>query len=57
MALKEVEIEVRDKKYKVHLIGAMKALKGLQRAFIAPIKKILYLIIQLKLLLYKLQFT
>ena len=31
MALKEVEIEVRDKKYKVHLIGAMDALKGLQR--------------------------
>ena len=31
MALKEVEIEVREQKYRLPLIGAMKALKGLQR--------------------------
>lgn len=28
---KEVEIKVRDKQYKIYLIGAMNALKGLQR--------------------------
>lgn len=31
MALKEVEIKVREQQYKLPLIGAMKALKGLQR--------------------------